>query len=141
MFGELAYFTGTMRQVDARAQVEATLIWIGHGLIEDLLIEQPDFAKVLLTSLANQLRIALNRIDAARHGRAEARLGFALHDMLVEQGARIVCTQQQLADYIGLSRVRTGMLLAELEQRGAIRRGYGTIDVIAPEMLMDADSH
>ena len=132
LFGELAYFAGTARQVDAIAQVESVLAWIGDGVIRQMLADDPGFAASLLASLANQLRTALNRIDIARHGRAETRLAAALIDMAGDVGGRIVCTQQELSGLIGVSRVRTGALLAQFARDALIVRGYGWIDVVNP---------
>lgn len=129
LFGELAYFAGTDRQVDAIAEEKSVLVWIGNAIIRRLLTDEPDFATSLLASLANQLRTALNRIDIARHGKAETRLAAALIDMAHGQNDRVVCTQQELSDFIGASRVRTGALLAYFESRGLIVRGYGWIEI------------
>lgn len=135
LFGELAYFADTERQVDAVAQEDTVLVRIGHGAIVRLLAEEPDFARSLLASLANQLRAALDRIDIARHGKAEARLAAALVTMAHDTGNRITCTQQELADHIGISRVRLGALLAMFSQNGLVQRGYGTIKIIDRESL------
>lgn len=136
LFGELAYFAETERQVDATAQEASVLVWIGDALIRQFLTDEPDFARSLLASLANQLRAALDRIDIARHGKAEARLAAALVVMARDAaGDRIICTQQELADFIGVSRVRLGTLLAMFSQNGLVRRGYGTIEIIDRESL------
>ncbi|HMS21460.1 Crp/Fnr family transcriptional regulator [uncultured Sphingorhabdus sp.] len=135
LFGELAYFAGTPRQVDAVAQEDAQLVWISHKLIARLLVEEEGFARNLLASLANQLRTALDRIDIARHGRAETRLAAALLAMAQDAGNYIRCTQQELADYIGVSRVRTGTLLAQFASDGWVKRGYGQIEISDHEAL------
>lgn len=129
LLGELAYFAGVERQVDAIAQEQSVLVWIGDAASRRLLSSEPDFATSLLASLANQLRTALDRIDIARHGKAETRLAAALIDMAGERDGRVVCTQQELSDFIGVSRVRTGALLARFEQQGMIVRGYGWIGI------------
>lgn len=130
LFGELAYFAGTARQVDAVAQDETALVWIGDRVIRQMLSESPDFATRLLASLANQLRTALDRIDIARHGKAETRLAAALVDMAQDSDGRIACTQQELSDFIGVSRVRTGALLAGFVRSGLVRLGYGQIEIV-----------
>lgn len=143
LLGELAYFAGVERQVDAIAQEQSVLVWIGDAASRRLLSSEPDFATSLLASLANQLRTALDRIDIARHGKAETRLAAALLDMAGEsveglsgeRDGRVVCTQQELSDFIGVSRVRTGALLARFEQQGMIVRGYGWIGISDAEAL------
>ena len=141
LFGELAYFAKTKRQADAIAQSDADLVWIGPVLIQQLLSTQPGFAETLLRSLASQLRAALDRIDIARHGKGEARLAAALIEMAksgAQEAQDIICTQQELADYVGISRVQTGAILTKLEQQGTIKRGYGKITIVALNNLAAA---
>lgn len=129
LFGELAYFAGTARQVDAIAQEQSVLVWMGDRAIRQMLAENPGFATSLLASLAHQLRSALNRIDIARHGKAEIRLAAALVDMGSDTDGQVVCTQQELSDFIGVSRVRTGALLSRFADAGWVRLGYGHVEI------------
>jgi len=43
--------------------------------------------------------------------------------------------QQALADLTGTSRMTVNQVLRALEAQGAIRRGYGTIEIIDPVAL------
>ena len=130
LFGELAYFAGVPRQVDAVAESEATLVRIEPAQIDHLLDSRPDFARWLLRSLAGQLRAALNRIERDRNLSAEERLARALAAMADSQGSEIATTQQHLADLIGVSRVTAGQVLAKLETDGLIKRSYRRIAVL-----------
>jgi len=130
LFGELAYFAGVPRQVDAVAESEATLVRIGPAQIDHLLESRPDFARWLLRSLAGQLRAALNRIEGDRNLSAEERLARALAAMADSQGSEIATTQQHLADLIGVSRITAGQVLAKLETDGLIKRSYRRIAVL-----------
>lgn len=129
LFGELAHFAGTPRQVDAVAEGPAVLVRIGATQVDRLLAREPHFARALLASLANQLRHALDQIDRDRTLTAEARLARLLLDLAHREGAQLPVTQQSLADRAGVSRVTAGQVLARLEQAGAIRRGYRRIVV------------
>jgi CRP-like cAMP-binding protein len=60
---------------------------------------------------------------------AEARLARALADMAALEGPRLTCTQQELSDFIGVSRVTTGQILSRFAHAGLIKRGYGWIAV------------
>lgn len=135
LFGELAYFGGTARQVDAVAEEPAVLVRVGAVQIERLLAEEPDFARALLASLAHQLRLALDQIDRDRSLTAEARIARLLLDLAERDGSALAVTQQSLADRAGVSRVTAGQVLARLEQTGAIRRGYRQIAVIDYQAL------
>lgn len=135
LFGELAYFAGTARQVDAVAEEPTVLVRVGAIQIERLLAEEPAFARVLLASLAHQLRLALDLIDRDRSLTAKARIARLLLDLAERDGNAFTVTQQSLADRAGVSRVTAGQVLARLEQVGAIRRGYRRISVANREEL------
>lgn len=129
LFGELAHFAGTARQVDAVAEEQALLVRVGALQVDRLLAREPHFARALLASLSNQLRLALDQIDRDRTLNAEARIARLLLDLAERDGSELPVTQQSLADRAGLSRVTTGQVLTRLEQAGAIRRGYRRIVV------------
>lgn len=124
LFGELAHFAGTARQVDAVAEASSVLVLVGARQIDRLLAEEPDFARALLASLAHQLRQAIEQIDRDRTLAADARVARLLFDLAEREGLEIAATQQSLADRAGLSRVTTGHVLGRLEQAGVIQKRY-----------------
>lgn len=129
LFGELAHFAGVPRQVDAVADEDAELIWIGASLIDHLLETEPQFARWLLKSIANQLRIALDRIDEDSRLSARVRVVRALVDMARRDGAEIDMTQQALGELLGISRITAGQILRELQAAGLLRLEYRRIVV------------
>lgn len=141
LIGELAYFAGIERQVAAIAESDAEMVWIDHALCQRLLAADPGFARYLLGSLANQLRQALDLIEADRLQPAEQRLIRAIGDKYHREGSPITCTQQELADLIGVSRVTVGHLLGSLSARGLIERGYGQIRINDPQALFKSTAN
>lgn len=135
LFGELAYFAGVSRQVDALAEEDATLVRIGAALIEQLLGSEPDFARWLLKSLSNQLRASLDRIEADRQLSAQQRLIRTLVDMVRRDGPSIGMSQQGLGELIGVSRITAGHLLRRLAASGLISLQYRRISVPDPDRL------
>ncbi|WP_296679737.1 Crp/Fnr family transcriptional regulator [Novosphingobium sp.] len=129
LFGELAFFAGIARQVDAVAVEDAELVWINREVSDRLLRDEPGFARVLLASLANQLRLALDRIEADAHRTAAQRIAATLADLASPGEGSVRTTQQQLADLVGVSRVTAGTVLSRLAAAGLIARGYGYIEV------------
>jgi CRP-like cAMP-binding protein len=127
LFGELAHFAGVQRQVDAVAESATELVRIDSRLIQRLLATEPDFARWLLKSLANQLRAALDRIDSARRSSAGQRLIQTLIDMAKRDGPELDVTQQGLADLVGVSRVTVGQALGKLSKANLVRLKYGRI--------------
>lgn len=129
LIGELAHFSGVPRQVDLRAESDAVLVRIDAPTIDRLLAAEPLLVRWLLHSLASQLRIALDRIEQNRSMPAAARLARTLADLAAQGGPDIAVTQQELADFVGVSRVTAGQALGELTRAGLIARGYGKVIV------------
>jgi CRP-like cAMP-binding protein len=135
LFGELAYFAGVARQVDAIVDEDAALVRITAPLIERLLATAPDFARWLLKSLSNQLRLALDRIEDDRQLSAEHRLILALVDMARRDGPQVAISQQKLGELIGVSRITAGHILRRLADGGEISLEYRRITVHNPDAL------
>lgn len=135
LFGELAYFAGVTRQVDAIADGKASLVRISAPLIERLLANQPQFARWLLKSLSNQLRTALDQIEGDRQLSAEQRIVRRLLEMVHRDGPVLAISQQQLGELIGVSRVTSGQVLRRLAQNELVSLEYGRIIVLDPEKL------
>lgn len=134
LFGELAFFTGVPRQVDALASGAAQLVAIDRPLLRQLMAADVGWAELLLRSLSRQLAMALDTIDAERRLSTPERLIGLLRAMAAdsESGDRVTATQQQLADLLGVSRVTLGAALRQLTSQGLVARGYGHIRLLGP---------
>lgn len=132
LFGELAFFTGVPRQVDAVADGSASMIAIDRPLLRQLMAADIGWAELLLRSLSRQLASALDTIDADRRLSATERLENLLVTMARNEAGRdtVRATQQQLADLLGVSRVTLGASLAELAKQDKVRRNYGYIQLL-----------
>lgn len=137
LFGELAYFAGVTRQVDAVADEDATLVRIKATLIERLLASEPDFARWLLKSLSNQLRAAIDQLDRERQLSAQQRLIRLLVDMTRREGPELEISQQRLGELIGVSRITSGQILRRLAHDGLISYRYGCITICDPVRLAE----
>ena len=135
LVGELACFSGLTQQVYAITEGEADLVWIEMPQVDRLLEKGPQFARWLLKTLANKLRYALDRVEGDRNLSAQYRIARLLADMAANEGPDLSITQQQLADFVGASRVTTGQVLARLADDGLIERRYRRIRVLELERL------
>ena len=135
LIGELACFAGLTQQVHAITEGEASLVWIDMQQVDGLLSSGPEFARWLLAALAFKLRTALDRVEGNQNLSAEERVARVLADIAANEGAELTITQQQLADYVGVSRVTTGKILTHLAAEGLVELGYGRIKVAAPAEL------
>ena len=130
LFGELAHFGGVVRQVDVVADTDVSMVHVDTRAINALLDGEPAFARWLLKSLAHQLRAALDRIEMNQLLSAEARIAGALVEMVRREGPELQTTQEELANYVGVSRVTVGQILRRFAQSNAISLGYRRILVL-----------
>lgn len=137
LFGELAHFAGVPRQVDAVAGSAAVLVRIEADLVDHLLAQHPSFARWLLKSLANQLRVALDRIEGFSQMSAQQRIIQLLVEMAQRDGPRIVVTQQRLGELTGTSRITTGQVLRRLARLGHVSLEYRSITVHKPGAMTE----
>lgn len=135
LVGELACFAGLTQQVHAIVEGEAVLVWIEMVQVDRLLASDTRFARWLLGTLANKLRSALDRVEGDQNLSAQARIARVLAYMAANNGPQIDMTQQQLADFVGVSRVTVGQVLGALASEGLIERQYGKIRVVDPVRL------
>ena len=135
LFGEIAFFTGMPRQVDALASGPARLVAIDRALLRRLMSADVGWAELLLRSLGRQLAGTLDIIDAERRLGSADRLERLLRTMAAEasDGVSVQATQQQLADLLGVSRVTLGAALRALVSRGLVETGYGRIRLLGVE--------
>ncbi len=141
LFGELAFFTGVPRQVDAIADGSASMIAIDRPLLRQLMAADVGWAELLLRSLSRQLASALDTIDADRRLSTTERLANLLVTMARSDADRDIvrATQQQLADLLGVSRVTLGAALADLAKQNQVRRHYGYIRLLGSLARRAAD--
>ena len=132
LFGELAFFTGVPRQVDAIADGKAHLIAIDRPLLRRLMEQDIGWAELLLRSLSRQLAGALDIIDSERRLTTTDRLADLLVIMARDSESRdtVCATQQQLGDMLGVSRVTLSAALGKLVAHGEVERRYRSIRLL-----------
>ncbi|QUL37491.1 Crp/Fnr family transcriptional regulator [Erythrobacter sp. JK5] len=131
-WGELAMFAGRPRVVDAVARSVCSLRHVRKEAFEKLLSDHPTAMRPLLGALSSQLQEILDVTAGIRSGSAKARVAGLLATLAsrLQLPASIELSQQELGELLGLSRMTVNSALREYEAAGAIRRGYGRIDVI-----------
>lgn len=135
LVGELACFTGLTQQVHAITEGECKLVWIEMGQVERLLEDSPRFAMWLLGAVSHKLRTALDRVEGINNLSARARVARVLADIAARESQEIAVTQQQLADFVGVSRVTVGQILGRFAAEGLIEQRYGRIRIADLEAL------
>lgn len=136
LFGLAAFATACPSSYEAQALRASTLWVFGPEAYVWLMDDVPGFARWLMAEFARRFDGNLQLLQAARHRSALERVGTVLQAAAHAQGdaakapsgaLRLVITQTQIAEQAGLSRQTVCAVLAQLEQAGKVRRGYGVL--------------
>lgn len=123
-------FKNDVFPVNITAITPCTLLAVSKNSLEAFLLEQPHIMAVLFTDLGEkvlklrEVKIASNKQDACTQVR-ELLIHFANIFGTSIPGGRIIpfnLTQQDIADFVGLSRPRVSVSLKDLLKLGFIRR-------------------
>lgn len=134
-YGELAVFAGTRRAVDAVADGPVSAHWIDASSFEAAVVNDPQAMRRFIGVLSQQLQEMLSLIASLSNGSAATRIAATLATLAGssstgQNGAKILAIgQQELGELTGLTRATVNTTLKALENSGAIRRGYGKIEI------------
>ena len=136
-WGELAMFTSRPRVVDAVARSACEVRHIGSARVEAALAQHPSAMRPLLGALSQQLQEMLDVVAGIRRGSAGARVAGMLVTLSEgrELPARIEISQQELGEFLGLTRATVNAALRDQERGGLVRRSYGAVEVLDREGL------
>lgn len=139
-YGELAVFAANRRAVDAVALGPVTMRWIEARGFEEAILSDPSSMRAMIGALSKQLQEMLGVIASLSNGSATTRVAAMLASLAgglaggrnAEHGTPAIVTlgQQALAELTGLTRATVSKCLSELEQQGAVKRGYGQIEIL-----------
>lgn len=135
-YGELAVFAANRRAVDAVALGPVTMRWIEARGFEEAILSDPPSMRAMIGALSKQLQEMLGVIASLSNGSASTRVAAMLASLagarLAAAGTPVIVTlgQQALAELTGLTRATVSKCLSELERQGAVKRGYGQIEIL-----------
>lgn len=133
-YGELALFADTPRVVDGLSRGESRVRFVAGEPFLALLGDYPASTRALLGALSHQLQDTLSLLAGMRQGTNTARMAGLLANMSAGN-PRVSVTQQELAELLGVTRATANAALRELQEAGAIRRAYGSVEVLDPGLL------
>ena len=139
-FGEFALIPdGARRAVTVAALEPGETLSIGRDSFMDLASRHPELKDVLVVLLFERLRYADERIVAAHFLDADARVRWALLQLIrvYTDGDEIVVplTQENLAELAGTARGTVNRVLREEQDRGAVALERGRVRVLDAEAL------
>ena len=133
-YGELAVFSQRPRVVDAVSGGVSAVRFIAAAPFLDALAQYPASNRAMLGALAGQLQDTLDHLAGMRQGSNRARLAGLLAN-LSATGSEVRVTQQELAEFLGVTRATANAALKSLENEGFIERLYGSVRIVDRQAL------
>jgi CRP-like cAMP-binding protein len=144
IFGEIALLDGEPRTADAVAATRCQLLFLDRRDFLRVLHAQPFLAIKLLAVVSGRLRRTSGQVEDIAFATAPARIAKALFRLAEIQGTingetpRIVVTQKELGQTVGLSRESTNKCLRTWEKAGYIHLEKGGCTIRNRQLLHNA---
>lgn len=137
VFGEIALFDDGPRSATATALTETTSFMLANKDFMDVVRGNPDAMRQLLALLARRIRRSTGHIEDLVFLDLPGRVAKCLIDQneLGGDTGVVSLTQEDLAAFVGATRVAVNRVLVDLERRGALRLGRGQIELRDRELL------
>ena len=137
-FGELALFDGSPRSASATAMEDTRAALLARDDFLSFLETHPQSVRVVLDALAKTIRRLSDRVEDLIFLDVPSRVAKYLLDLAQLDGdakLELTLTQDELAAFIGASRVSVNRVLGDLERRDIIEIRRRHIVVRDPEKL------
>lgn len=119
--------------VRATAEDAVSGIWIPRALFLELLQGSREFCSFVFRSFAQHLTTLLQLVEEVAFHRLDTRLAR----LLLERGAEIDATHQEIAAELGSVREIVSRLLKSFEEQGWVRLGRKHVTVVDPGKLQE----
>lgn len=135
-FGEICLFDGQPRTHDAFAEGATQLLRVSQAALLALLDAHPAYWREFALLMSHKLRLAFVALEQQSLMGAAPRVAYRLLQIAagygeVDGARRVVqLSQEQLALMLSLSRQTINQILKSLQQDGAVRLGYGEIEIL-----------
>ena len=142
-FGELSLLDGRPRSATATAMVDTEVFTLHRDDFLNVLGKHTELAADMLAALSERLRRTNVLLEDAIFLDLSARLGRRLmelsekHGLVTKRGVEIDLrlTQQDLANFVGASRVAINRLLGVFQDKGLIQIDKKRINILHPEEM------
>lgn len=136
VFGEISLFDEGPRSATVTAMTETTTFALANRDFMDVLRGSPDAMRQLLALLAQRIRRSTGHIEDLVFLDLPGRVAKLLLDQGELFGTNVVAlTQEDLASFVGATRVAVNRVLVDLERRGGVKLGRGQVEIVDPAVL------
>jgi CRP/FNR family transcriptional regulator, cyclic AMP receptor protein len=139
VFGEIALLDGRPRTADAIAMSDCELLTIERRDFLPLIHEQPEVALKLIEILCERLRRTSEQVEDVMFLNVRPRMAKLVLRLLndAEGSRRILITQRELSEMLGMSRESINKQLRAWAQAKWVRLERGGVVVLQPGALAD----
>ena len=136
VFGELALFDDARRSASVTAITDTSALALGRADFMAVLERNPDSMRRMLGLLAKIVRRSTGHVEDLVFLDLPGRVAKCLLDISEASGTdQVELTQEDLAGFVGAARVSVNRVLADLEDRKAIKIGRRHIDIVDRDLL------
>ena len=136
VFGEISLFDEGPRSATVTAMTETMTFALANHDFMDVLRGSPDAMRQLLALLATRIRRSTGHIEDLVFLDLPGRVAKLLIDQSELFGSNVVSlTQEDLASFVGATRVAVNRVLVDLERRGAVKLGRGQVELVDNALL------
>jgi CRP-like cAMP-binding protein len=137
VFGELALFDDAPRSATVTALTETVTFALANRDFTDVLWRSPAAMRELLALLAKRVRYSTGHIEDLVFLDLPGRVAKCLidQDELLGGKSKVKLTQEDIASFVGATRVAVNRVLVDLERRGGVRLGRGELELLDRDLL------
>lgn len=120
---------GEPYQAEAITETEAEAVAIPRAVFDDIMGRSPVFRRFVLAGFSGRLTDLFKLVDEIAFRRMDARIAHKLLELAGPHGT-LAMTHQQIAVELGTAREVVSRQLNELQRRGWVRSGRGSVDIV-----------
>ncbi|HKW79282.1 MAG TPA: Crp/Fnr family transcriptional regulator [Candidatus Limnocylindria bacterium] len=143
VFGDLALFDEGQRSATVTAMTETTAFTLASHDFMDVLQHNAAAMRQLLALLARRIRRSTTHIEDLVFLDLPGRVAKCLIDQneLLGANGRVQLTQEEIAAFVGATRVAVNRVLVDLERRGLVKLGRGNVTLVDHDQLKKEIRH
>jgi len=143
VFGELALFDEGQRSATVTALTDTNTFTLASKDFMDVLQHNPAAMRQLLSLLASRIRHSTAHIEDLVFLDLPGRVAKCLIDQneLIGSKGKVELTQEEIASFVGATRVAVNRVLVDLERRGALKLGRGRLEITDGDLLKKEIRH
>lgn len=136
LFGEASFFDELPRVSSAIALTSCEIVPVDRELVSAEIAKNPSLALMMMKYLARTVRVLSSQVNDMAFCPADQRIARLLLSLSSSNG-KLLCTQDEIAASVSVSRVTVSRILNRFAHNGWIRPGYRSIEILSPQALLE----